>query len=178
MTSHAETAAGCQTPGLERTIAFALGALGMDAVQRSTIRALLPKGERKQRGPATHQRRLHGERVSTSKNKTTKAFGQALQDLERMGWIKRTPELVLVRNRAALLRHALRDRPAAPQQLLNLRGALDAIRADMRPSDVSSSAALVEQRRREIRAVMALMQAPPGGDGTGSVRIVHKSQIL
>ncbi|GAB3169804.1 hypothetical protein [Streptomyces incanus] len=160
-----------QTPGVRRTLAFALAALGMDAVQRSTLRALLPAGETKQRGPVACQRRTRGEQISTRKNKTSKAFGQTLQDFERLGWVERTPELVLVRDRPALLKHALRDQPAAPRELLDLQGALTAIKSDIRHSD-----ALLEQRRRELRAVTSLMQAPAAGGS--SVRIIHKPQLI
>lgn len=165
-----------KTPGVRRTVAFALAALGMEIVQRSTLRALLAKGERKPRGTCNGQRRRHDRRISGTKNKTSAAFGQALNEFERRGWIYRTPELVIVRDRGALLRLALRGRPAAPRELLNLQGALDAIRAEATPSHVP-----VEQRRRELRAITALMRAPAGGDvcgGPGSVRIVHKPQLI
>lgn len=177
MRTHVHAAAAVQhAPGVGRTVAYALAVLGTDAVQRRTLRALLPKGESKPRGLATRTRQLRGEQIKATKNKTSKALGDTLQRFEAWGWLERTPNLVYVRDREALLRHALHGQPAVPQELLNLQHALDALRSDERAAQTALVDELREQRRRELKALMALMQAPAGG--TGPVRIVHKSHII
>ncbi|WP_405580718.1 hypothetical protein [Streptomyces sp. NBC_01092] len=177
MISHVEETVSAQPAvGVGRTVAYALAVLGTDAVQRRTLRALLPKGELKQRGLTARTRQLRGEQIRVTKNKTSKVFGETLQRFEACGWLERTPDLVHVRNRAALLEHALQGRPAVPRELLDLQRALDTVRADDRAAQTALVDELREQRRQEMKALMALMQAPAAG--TGPVRIVHKSQVI
>ncbi|MFF4836587.1 hypothetical protein [Streptomyces sp. NPDC001315] len=157
-----ETAPG-QAPGLRRTAAFALGSLGMEAVRRSTLRALLPKGETKLRGPIARERWHLSDRNGLGKNKTSVAFGHALQDFERQGWVERIPELVIVRDRRALLGFAQAQQPAVTWDLLNIKGALTAIRNDLRQARDTADPEQLEQRHDEIRALLYLLHAPAAG---------------
>lgn len=152
-----------QTLGVRRTVAFALAVLDVDAVQRCTLRALLPAGELKPRGAASRRTQLQGERAGTNKNRTSTAFTQALKHFERMGWVQRTPELVLVRDHQALMQHALDDEePADPRELLDIRGALASVRSRTRPLSATVWDTLTEQRRREVTALKRVLQAPAG----------------
>lgn len=153
--------------GLRRAAALALGALGVEAVQRSTLRALLPKGETKRRGPVARERWHLGDKAGLGKNKTSMAFGQALQEFERQGWVERTPESVIVRDRQALLGYALEHQSAAPRDLLNIKGAITAIRADLRQARDTADQEQLEQRRDEIRALLYLLHAPAARSPSG-----------
>jgi len=165
-----------QVSSVDRTIAYALAVLGLDAVQRSTIRALLPAGETKSRGLERRQRQRLGEAVITHKNRTSLKFGQALQRFERNGWVRRSPDLVYVTDRAALLEHALQGQPAPPRGLLDVRAALGSVQAEQRATQPPLTGARLAQRRHELRALTRLMQAPAGGGS--SVRIVHKPSLI
>ncbi|MFE7648682.1 hypothetical protein [Streptomyces phaeoluteigriseus] len=146
-----------QTPGVRRTIAFALGVLGMDAVQRSTLRALLPKGETKLRGPVTRERWHLGAKVSIGKNKTSVKFGQTLQDFEARGWVERTPDLVVVYDRRALFACALDGQPAVTPNHLNIKHGLQAARDDLRRTRVNATVQEIERRHDEIEALLYLL---------------------
>ncbi|MET7890627.1 hypothetical protein [Streptomyces mirabilis] len=160
MISHIEdTATPGQAPGLRRTAAFALGALGMEAVRRSTLRALLPKGETKLRGPVARQRWHLGDRNGLGKNKTSMAFGQALHEFEERGWVQRTPEAVIVHDRRALLGYAQEQQPAVTPDLLNIKGAITAIRNDLRRARDTADQEQLAQRHDEIRALLYLLHA-------------------
>lgn len=166
MNDHTETqAAEVPTPGLRRTAAFALAALGTEAVRRSTLRALLPKGETKRRGPVARERWHLGDRNGLAKNKTSVAFGHALQEFEERGWVERTPEFVIVRDRRALLGFALEQQPAVTRDLLNIKGAITAIRNDLRKARGIADREQVEQRHDEIRALLYLLHEPAVGPG-------------
>lgn len=154
-----------QAPGLRRTAAFALAALGTDAVRRSTLRALLPKGETKLRGPAARERWHLGDRKGLAKNKTSVRFGHALQDFESRGWVERTPEVVIVRDRQALLGFALDQQPAVTADLLNIKGAITAARTDLRRARDTADPEQLEQRHDEIRALLYLLHTPAAKPG-------------
>lgn len=153
-----------QTLGVRRTVAFALAVLDVEAVQRCTLRALLPAGDLKPRGAASRRTQLQGEHASTTKNRTSTAFTQALKQFERMGWVQRTPELVLVRDHQALMQHALGDEePADPRELLDIRGALAHVRTRTRPLSATVWDALPQQQRREVAALKRMLQASERG---------------
>lgn len=164
------------TIGVGRTVAYALAVLGIEAVQRSTIRALLPQGEIKPRGLDRRQRLRQGETASRRKNKTSMRFGEVLLRLERLGWVRRSPDLVYVTDRAALLKYALQGHPTAPQGLLDIAAALSSVQAEQGTPHPALAGALIEQRRQELKALTRLMQAP--ASGAQSVRIIHKPQLI
>ncbi|MFF2511669.1 hypothetical protein [Streptomyces sp. NPDC058086] len=153
--------------GIRRTAAFALGALGLEAVRRSTLRALLPKGETKLRGPVARERWHLGDRNGLGKNKTSVAFGQVLHQFETQGWVERTPEVVIVRDRQALLSFAMEQQPAVTPDALNIKGAITAIRNDLRRARDTADPEQLEQRHDEIRALLYLLHAPAVGSGAG-----------
>ncbi|NMI57095.1 MULTISPECIES: hypothetical protein [unclassified Streptomyces] len=164
LSSHIEdTTTPGQAPALRRTVAFALGALGTEAVRRSTLRALLPKGETKLRGPVARERWHLGDRNGLGKNKTSVRFGQALQEFETQGWVERTPEVVIVRDRRALLSFALEQQPAVTADLLDIKGAIMAARTDLRRARDTAGREQLEQRHDEIRALLYLLHAPAAG---------------
>lgn len=152
-------------PGLRRKIAFALAVLGTETVRRSTLRALMPKGETKQRGPVAHERWHLGDRKGLAKNKTSVKFGHALQEFETQGWVERTPEVVIVRDRQALLGAAQEHQPAVTLDQLNIKGALTAARDDLRRARDTADREQLEQRHAEIRALLYLLHAPAAGPG-------------
>jgi hypothetical protein len=166
--------------GVGRKVAYALAVLGLDVVQRSTLRALLPPGVRKTGGvEAKQNRRLAGKTGLPKRNRTTQTFQEKLRDFEKWGWISRGHVLIAVHDRGALLDHALHGREAIPPRLLDLDAALARLRADEGTAEPNDR--LLEQRRREFRALMRLMQAPVTGvnrSGTRSVRFVNRSRVI
>lgn len=159
MNDHVDSQTAPQ-PGLRQTAALAIAVLGLPVVYRGTVRALLPRGEAKQRGPASRERWHLGERKGASKNRTSIAFGHALQEFEANGWIRRTPEVVVIRDRQALLEFALSAQPAIGREHLNFTGAITAIRNDLRRNRGTADRELIEQRHDEIEALLHLMHAP------------------
>lgn len=152
-----------EQPGLRRTVAFALAVLGTGTVRRSTLRALLGRGETKLRGPAARQRWHLGDKSGIGKNTTTVAFGQALQGFERHGWVQRTPEAVIVRDRQALLSFARSAEPAVTPALLDVKAALRAARDDLRKVRGTATRDELTQRHDEIERLLHLLAtAAPG----------------
>lgn len=147
--------------------AFALAALGTEAVRRSTLRALLPKGETKLRGPVARERWHLGDRQGLGKNKTSVRFGQTLHEFETQGWVERTPEVVIVRDRQALLSYAQEQQPAVTPDLLDIKGALTAARNDLRQARITAGPEQLEQRHDEIRALLYLLHSPAAGSSAG-----------
>ncbi len=88
--------------GIRRTAAFALE-VGMEAVRRSTLRALLPKGETKLRGPVARERWHLGDRNGLwQEQKTSVRFGQTSKIFECAALGRTHPgEAVIVRDRSA-----------------------------------------------------------------------------
>ncbi|MFI9174885.1 hypothetical protein [Streptomyces lincolnensis] len=160
MTSHASQSAPERPPTSPRLTAFALAVLGLDTVTRSTLRALLPAGTTKPRGPASRARWHLGERSGTGKNRTSIAFGQALREFETSGWLKRIPEAVMIRDRNGLLSYALNGQPTVTIDMLNIRGALTTVRDDLRKLRATGDPAQIEQRHEEIKALLILLHAP------------------
>jgi hypothetical protein len=146
-------------PGARQLAAYALAILGLDVVQRSTVRALLPTGTTKPRGVACLQRWHLGERSGTSKNRTSVTFGKALQEFETNGWIKRIPDAVEVCDRGALLDYALDGQPAVHPDMLDARRALAAVRDDLRELRRTGDLAQVGRRHGEIEALLTLLHA-------------------
>jgi hypothetical protein len=163
------------TAGVRRTVAYALAVLGLEAVQRCTLRALLPKGETKRRGPVARERWHLGDRNGLYKNKASVAFGQALQDFEKRGWVERTPEAVIVHDRRALLGYAQEQQPAVTPDLLNIKGAITAIRNDLRKVRGTAGREQLEKRHAEIRALLHLLHAPAAGPRFAA-RVEHGEQ--
>lgn len=154
-----------EPPGLRRTVAFALAVLGTGTVQRSTLRALLGRGETKLRGPVSRQRWHLGDRSGIGKNKTTVAFGQALQEFERQGWVERTPESVIVLDRRALLRFARSAEPAVTPGLLDAKAAIRAARDDLRQVRGSATRDELMQRHDEIERLLYLLAESTAAPG-------------
>lgn len=149
-----------QAPGLRQTTALAIAALGLPVVYRGTVRGLLPRGEAKQRGQVSRERWHLGDRKGATKNKTSVAFGHALQEFEANGWIRRTPEVVVIRDRQALLEFAFGSGPALGREHLDVKGAITAIRNDLRRTRGTADRELIEQRHDEIEALLRLLHTP------------------
>ncbi|MGW1399278.1 hypothetical protein ACWCRF_11520 [Streptomyces sp. NPDC002405] len=147
-------------PGPKRLAAFALASLGLVVVQRGTLRALLPKGETKLRGDVARERWHLGDKTRSGKNKTSMAFGRALQEFEDHGWLQRTPDVVIVRDRQALLDYAMALPLAVTPGHLNVKGALRAVRDDLRRTRDTATWEQIEQRHDEIKALLYLLHAP------------------
>ncbi|MEU9183352.1 hypothetical protein AB0D14_02040 [Streptomyces sp. NPDC048484] len=153
-------------PSPRRLTAFALATLGLETVRRGTIRAMLPKGVRKRRGPVAIERWHLGDRTGIVKNKTSMAFGQALKELESHGWLERAAEVVVVRDRQALLAYAMEYEPAVTRDMLNVKGAITAARDDLRRVRGTANRDQLAQRHDEIRTLLYLLHAPTAGPQT------------
>jgi hypothetical protein len=166
--------------GVGRKVCYALAVLGLDVVQRSTVRSLLPPGTRRVGGSVARQtKRLSGKAGLPKTNRTTAAFHEKLSQFEEWGWISRGHILIAVHDRGALLDHALQGQRSLPPRLLDLDRAIARIREDQAEAEPTDR--LVEQRRRELQALMRLMQAPVTGvnrSGTRSVRFVNRSRVI
>jgi hypothetical protein len=147
-------------PGTKRLTAYALGVLGLVVVQRSTVRALLPKGETKLRGAVNRERWHLGERTSIGRNRTSHTFGRALQEFEGQDWVRRTEDIVIVRDRQALLGYARTQQPAVTPAHLNVKGALRAVRNDFQRIRATATRDQIEQHHAEIRALLHLLHTP------------------
>lgn len=166
--------------GIGRKICYALAILGLDVVQRSTIRALLPPGTRAMGGSIAQQtQRRKGKAGFAKTNRVTAQFHQKLNQFEDWGWISKGHILIAVHDRQALLDHALQGQDNLPPRLLELDRAIAQIREDQAAAEPDDR--LIEQRHRELRALMRLMQAPVTGvnrSGTKSVRFVNRSRVI
>lgn len=149
-----------ETPRTRQLVALALATLGLDAVTRSTVRALLPAGTTKPRGPASQARVHLGERSGAGKNRTSIAFGQALHEFEANGWLLRAGDVVKVRDRDALLGCALEASGAIAVHTLDARRALVTARRGLRQLRMNGTADLsqLQQRHDEIAALLRLAQ--------------------
>ncbi|GLP64311.1 hypothetical protein TUSST3_09310 [Streptomyces sp. TUS-ST3] len=166
--------------GVGRRVCYALAILGLDVVQRSTIRALLPPGERKMGGSVAQQtQRRKGKAGFVKTNRVSARFQERLNTFEDWGWISKGHILIAVHDRQALLDHALQGQGNLPQRLLDLDRAIAQIRQDQAAAEPDDR--LIEQRHKELRALMRLMQAPVTGvnrSGTRSVRFVNRSRVI
>ena len=166
------------TVGIGRKVAYALAALNLDVIQRKTIRALLPAGPRRDMGLESSIRSFRTGKQLQSYNLVSKHFGYNLRKYEDWGWITRGHILVAVHDRGALLDHAMHGLEQLPPRLLELQQAIDQIHAD---EAEAADDRLIEQRRKELKALMRLMQAPVTGvnrSGTKSVRFVNRSRVI
>ncbi|WP_327222996.1 hypothetical protein OG229_02310 [Streptomyces platensis] len=166
--------------GVGRKTAYALAVLGLDVVQRSTIRALLPVGTQ-QVGASRGQQaqRMKGKTGLVKKNRTSKLFQQKLNQFEDWGWISKGHILIALHDRGALLDHALQGQRRLPSRLLDLERAIAKIREDQATAEPDDR--LIEQRHKELLALMSLMQVPVTGvnrSGTRSVRFVNRSRVI
>jgi hypothetical protein len=167
--------------GIGRTVAFALAALDLDVVQRTTIRRLLPVGTTRRSGPGRAEARRRKGDTQGSVNRTSETFGIRLKKFEDRGWIARDGVLLRVINRAALLDCALGGQQDTPLPLLQVAETIEEIRRDQRNREVLALSGLIEQRRRELQALARLMQEPVTGQhrsGIRSVRITHKPPLI
>lgn len=153
--------------GPRRLTAYALALLGLDVVNRHTVRAMLPKGVVI---PSTPARRRAG---GGSKNRTSIEFGNGLRLFEDSGWIQRGETYVLILNRRALLDYALDRFEGVPGRLLEIEGAVDVVLRRLTEDRLTPKA--VEQANRELAALRRLMAPTVRGasySGRGSVRRV------
>lgn len=165
--------------GPARRTAYALAALGLDVVNRATVRALLPPGRIRPPSDAARRRnsvkRKEGHTGSPKRhNVVSTRFYDALKFFERQGWVQRGAQYVLVKDRAMLLDYALDGVREVPKALLRLDAAIEKITADLASSQDIPPAA-IEQAHREIAAIRALMRSPVTGvnrSGRGAVRRV------
>jgi hypothetical protein len=166
--------------GVGRKVAYALAALGLDVVQRGTVRALLPSGTIKSCGSVKQQtHRIQGKTGVTKRNRTSSLFQMKLREYEDWGWITRGHLLIAVHDRGALLDHAMHGMKELPPRLLDLDRAIAKIREDQAAAEPDDR--LIEQRHKELKAIMRLMQAPVTGvnrSGTKSVRFVNRSRVI
>ncbi|MFJ9633810.1 hypothetical protein ACIRU8_39560 [Streptomyces sp. NPDC101175] len=166
--------------GVGRKICYALAVLGLDVVQRSTIRTLLPPGTRKVGGSIAQQTKRQSGKAGLAKtNRVSAMFQQRLNQFEDWGWISKGHILIAVHDRQALLDHALQGEGNLPPRLLDLDRAIARIREDQAAAEPDDR--LIEQRHKELRALMRLMQAPVTGvnwSGTNSVRFVNRSRVI
>ncbi|MFF9861123.1 hypothetical protein [Streptomyces tendae] len=149
-------------PSTKRITAYALAVLGLDVVHRSTIRALLPRGETKLRGPVARERWHLGDDIGLGKNKTSIKFGHVLQEFEGHGWVRRTPELVYVHDPRALRSCSLDAEPAVRPTDLAVKNALRAVRNDFQRVRTTATRDQIEQHHDEIRALLHLLHTPTG----------------
>lgn len=162
--------------GTPRRVAYALAVFPLDAVQRTTIRAMLPPGTTRQ-VPQAVVRRAGNRRGS--KNRVSIDFGQALQVFARKGWIDRGEVMLRIRDRDALRAHALNGLPGVPDRFIALEQAAEQLRTQ--PARREDSRALVAIRLQELQAIEQLMRSGVSGSnwsGRGAVRFPHKSRVL
>ena len=166
--------------GVRRMTAFALAAVDLDIVHRGTVRALLPSGRVKLAGPAAQRESIERYGRLATRNATSSAFKAALKQFEDNGWIVRGSEFVMVKDRESLRQYGCRDAVELPEKLLQLESAIDEVWRQINESDGQSDK-WVEQRRKEILALMALMNSPVTGanrSGKGSVRFVPRGRVV
>jgi hypothetical protein len=156
--------------GRSQDIAFALFALRLDVVTRSTLRALLPAGtNRRIPRPDLPSRSDDPRRIgSVKRNNISTQFSRILQQFEENGWITRSETHVRVVHRSAL-GDWVRKADAPVDRILNLSETLVEIKNRLGFDE--------EQRRRELLAVKRLMEIAPGV-GQGSVRLLLRSSVL
>jgi hypothetical protein len=191
--------------GVSHSIAYALAALNLDVVHRSTLRAMLPagriRGGVRDTAPAVSRkvstrrvnrmdsgsRRLIDLGTATDfvptppkpKPKRTNVISEKFQDallrFEREGWLSRGTEYVLVRDRRALFDWATSAVPTDDIEI-PLELAIAQIDLDLQDAARMTTAA-VEQRRRELIALKRLMEEDFGA-GKGRVRLLPRSKPL
>lgn len=171
--------------GIYAHTCYALAMLRLDAVRRSTVRALLPEFgiSRYQTFSQAEHRRSRGTSGSRY-NITTDKFQKTLVGLERDGLIVRGEVFVKVLNPAALLDRAMRDiEEHNTRLLLSVEKAIVQINREIRDAERDQEApVIVERRRLELKRLQALMtQNVVGGikrSGTGSVNRIAPGQTI
>lgn len=174
-----------QDVGIDRRTAYALSALEIDVVQRSTVRALLPVGatRRKTESAYNARRARGGEAGWSGPNSASRAFQKCLKRYEDWGWIRRGSVLIQILDRHALHAHALDgvQGNAGQAYWLDIERAVSEINAAQRAEDeMHQMVALVEQRRLELRALQRLMEGRRGDNwsGRGSVRLLPRGSTI
>lgn len=171
--------------GTGRRTAYALAIFPLDIVHRSTIRALLPIGRMSE---GTQQSRNKMARTGKSGrgriNIESDKYRQTIRTLDRLGYIDRGREFLRIKDRGALLDHALMDLPRSTTRVefVRIAEAVEIVKREVREAEQAELLpGLIEQRRRELVALQGLMRATPGGDnwsGAGSVRFVPRGRAL
>ncbi len=153
--------------------AYVIGIFPLDVIRRSTIRALLPRGD--SRGQPTAAERKAGK---VSHNLVSDAFGSELKALARRGWIDRREDCVVVLQRWRVLRSGTRRLEGKPELAVALRQSLAGVAAGL-PEEITLAGQA--QRAAELRALRDLMEetplAGPHG-GRGMVRLASRPDML
>jgi hypothetical protein len=137
---------------------FAISIFPLDVMRRSTIRAMLPRGDDLPRKSGT--------------NRMSVWFGGALNWAAEYGYISQDPSFITVLRRKPMVAFAGRRMNAIPGLVEQVWLAIAAVAADLPEQHTAAGQA---QRERELDALRKLMQAAPGGGhpgGRGSARIV------
>lgn len=175
--AHAQEGHRGSQPSPKRQAAYALAIFPLEIVHRSTIRAMLPAGRIRDAGMTGHLTALRNGGTGTS-NVTSKKYQDALRLFDQQGWIERGKEFLRIRDRQALLDHALLDADSLPAHFLALSAAIRMLQSQ---SD-SGNPGFDEQRRQELLAVMELMKADNVAgskhSGRGAVRFVPKGKAF
>ena len=166
-----------EQPSIARAVAYALVALELDVIQRSTVRALLPAGTTRRNGAGKAATRRAKGMTGGSANTVSEAFSKRLRIFEGKGWIVREGPLLRVIDRAALLRYVQRGYAETPLPLLAVAEAMREAQREEERQRRAAVAELVEQRRLELLRLARLMHGP-GGAQRRPVRIVNKTSAL
>jgi hypothetical protein len=149
-------------------LAYALSVFPLTDVRRSTIRAMLPRGERTLKPSRACLPHSAGAKT---RNRVTDTFGITLRQIEEHGWIWRTPEQVRIFDRQALLRYAKGHLPACWWLTARVHEAIGLLAENFPPGITPDE---ITQRDRELAALRKMMQESPATGphaGRGYVRI-------
>ena len=154
--------------------AYAIGVFPLDIVRRSTVRAMLPRGQ-------TYGHRTSAQRrvsATTSVNAVTKAFQATLRQCGQRGWIDRRDDCVVILIRDRLLSYARGQLRYSPGLIPALYESLSAVAAGL-PQELTAAGRA--QRSAELRAIQRLMEQTPATgphSGRGYVRLTSKPGML
>lgn len=143
---------------------FAISIFPLDVMRRSTIRAMLPRGDDLPRKSGT--------------NRMSVWFGGALSWAAEFGYISQDPSFITVLRRKPMVAFAGRRMDAIPGLVEQVWLAIAAVAADLPEQHTTAGQA---QRERELAALRKLMQSAPGGGhpgGRGAIRVVPPPQPL
>jgi hypothetical protein len=155
--------------GIGDLAAIALIALDLDVVRRSTISALLPRGDGKK------NRQIGG------------ALRRAWRRFEHLGWASRDGDFIRVHDRNGLRCWIDQGADATPERaasLLSVEAAVRVINARLEEGtavsgwDAATARRHDEVRRQELIALDRLMQAVPAGTARPGVRVVPRGRAL
>ena len=152
--------------------AYAIWVFPLSTVRREVIRAMLPRGERVDRG----NREVRTWQQGKKRNLVSHQFHTALRDFGRAGWVWTTPERIHVLEREPLYRfaeHAL-DRSDSWWLTEGVRDCVADLAAHLPAAVVPGDRV---QRDAELAALRRLMEQTPAGGphrGRGWVRITPR----